>query len=75
MTVNNGDSLRIDCAACIQAKQMHKPFLRQSEHCAENPGDLMHMDLWECCATGIHSTRYFILFIDNCSRCIAVEFL
>lgn len=75
MTVNDSDSPKVNCTACIQAKQTHKPFPCQSEHHTEKPGDLMHMDLWECCATGIHGTRYFILFVDNCSRCIAVEFL
>jgi len=58
--VNDMDLPKFDCAACTQAKLVCTPFLCQSESRAEKPGDLMHMDLWECCATGIHSTRYFI---------------
>lgn len=33
------------------------------------------MDLWECHTTGIHSARYFISFIDDCSRCVTIKFL
>ena len=75
MTVSDDNSPRFDCDACVQAKQARAPFLRQSENRAERPGDLTHMDLWECHMTGIHGVRYFILFIDDCSRCIAVKFL
>jgi len=75
MTVNDTDLPKFDCAACMQAKLVHAPFPCQSESRAERPGDLTHMDLWECHATGIHSTRYFISFIDDHSRCTAIEFL
>ena len=53
MGVNKGDSPKFDCEACIQAKQVHTPFLCQSESRTEKPGDLTHMDLWECRTTGI----------------------
>ena len=75
MTVNENDSPKFDCDVCTQAKLARAPFPCQSESRAEQPGDLTHMDLWECCMTGIHGVRYFISFIDDCSRCIAVEFL
>jgi len=65
MMVNDMDLQKFDCAACTQAKLAHAPFPCQSESRAERLGDLMHTDLWECCATGIHSTRYFISFIDD----------
>ena len=65
MVVNKGDSPKFDCKVCIQAKQTHAPFLRQSESRAERPGDLTHTDLWECRTTGIHGVRYFISFIDD----------
>jgi len=73
--VDKNDSLKIECTACIQAKQAHNPFPRQSEHHAEKPGDLTHTDLWECRTTGIHGLKYFISFVDDCSRCVAIEFL
>jgi len=75
MMVDKNDSLKIECTACIQAKQAHNPFPRQSEHRAEKPGDLTHTDLWECRTTGIHGLKYFISFVDDCSRCVAIEFL
>jgi len=75
MTVNDTDLPKFDCAACTQAKLARAPFPRQSESRAERLGDLAHMDLWECRATGIHSMRYFISFIDDHSRCTAIEFL
>ena len=75
MMVNDMDLPKFDCAACMQAKLACTPFLCQSESRAERLGDLMHMDLWECHVTGIHSTRYFISFIDDHSQCIAIEFL
>ena len=75
MMVNENNPLKFDCDACTQAKQTRAPFPRQSESRAEQPGNLMHTDLWECRTTGIHGVRYFISFIDDCSRCIAVEFL
>ena len=75
MAVIEDDSPKFNCDACIQAKLARAPFLCQSESRADRPGDLTHTDLWECCTTGIHGMRYFISFIDDCSRCIAVEFL
>jgi len=75
MTVNETDLPKFNCAACTQAKLARTPFPRQSENRAERPGDLTHTDLWECHATGIHGTRYFISFIDDHSRCIVIEFL
>ena len=75
MVVNKSDSPKFDCEACIQAKQTHAPFPRQSKSRAERSGDLTHTDLWECRTTGIHGARYFISFIDDHSRCIALEFL
>ena len=75
MMVSEQDSLHLDCDACMQAKQTQTPFPRQSESRADRPGDLMHMDLWECQMTGIHGVQYFISFIDDCSRCITIEFL
>ena len=75
MMVNENDPPKFDCDACTQAKQTQAPFPRQSESRAEQLGDLTHTDLWECHTMGIHGVRYFISFIDDCSRCIAVEFL
>jgi len=75
MSVNEMDLPKFDCAACTQAKLARTPFLHQSDSRAERPGDLTHTDLWECRATGIHGTRYFISFIDDHSRCIVIEFL
>ncbi|KIM65718.1 hypothetical protein SCLCIDRAFT_112267, partial [Scleroderma citrinum Foug A] len=73
--VTKNNSLKFDCDACTQAKQAWAPFPCQSESRAEQPGDLTHTDLWECRMTGIHGVKYFISFIDDCSRCIVVEFL
>ena len=75
MMVNENNPLKFNCDACTQAKQTWAPFPCQSESRAEQLGDLTHTDLWECRTTGIHGVRYFISFIDDCSRCIAVEFL
>ena len=75
MAVIEDNSPKFDCDACIQAKLARAPFPCQSESRADQPGDLTHTDLWECRTTGIHDVRYFISFIDDCSRCIAVEFL
>ena len=75
MMVSDDNSLRFNCNVCVQAKQACAPFPCQSENRAERLGDLAHTDLWECHTTGIHGIRYFILFIDDCSRCIVVEFL
>jgi len=65
MMVNDTDLPKFDCAACTQAKLACAPFPCQSESRAERPGNLTHMDLWECHAIGIHSMGYFISFIDD----------
>jgi len=75
MMVNDTDLPKFNCTACAQTKLARALFLCQSESRAKRLGDLTHTDLWECCVTGIHSTRYFISFIDDHSRCTAIEFL
>ena len=69
------DEPTFDCAACTKAKQTQNLFPRQTVARMTKPGELTHTDLWEACETGIHGVKYFISFINNCSRCVAIKCL
>src|SRR5271156_5209350 len=34
------------CEACIQAKQAHKPFLKEAENRSKEPGERVMSDVW-----------------------------
>ena len=73
--VDHQNSPMPDCEACVQAKQMLAPFLKHAENCARNPGELTHTDLWESRSIGHGGFKYFISFMDDCSRHVTINFL
>jgi hypothetical protein len=72
----NQDSPIVDCEACIQAKQVCKPFPDSIDERSKDPGDLTHSDLWgPARVESIGRAKYYISFIDDCSRRVSVVFL
>ena len=64
-----------DCNPCIQAKQTRTSCSRQAMTRAQNPGELTHTDLWESRVISPGGLKYFMLFVDDCSRYVTVKFL
>jgi hypothetical protein len=66
----------VDCEACIQAKQVRKPFPDSIDERSKDPGELTHSDLWgPARVESIGGAKYYISFIDDCSRRVSVVFL
>lgn len=66
----------INCEACIQAKQAHKPFPKEAEHRSETPGERIMSDVWGPAPTeSIGKSKYYISFIDDCTRFGTMLFL
>ena len=64
-----------DCVACTEGKLTIKPFKKSATHVQE-VGQLTHIDLWgKYDLTSIHGRQYYILFVDDASWYITVEFL
>ncbi|KAG2337024.1 hypothetical protein BDR05DRAFT_857495, partial [Suillus weaverae] len=62
------DSPIVDCKACIQTKQVHKPFPDSIDEQSKDPGELTHSNLWgPARVESIGGAKYYISFIDDCS--------
>lgn len=65
-----------ECEACIRAKQIRELFPNSSDHHTEKPCELTHSDVWGPARTqSIGGARYYISFVDDCSRRCTVEFM
>ncbi|KAH9404753.1 hypothetical protein TYRP_000584 [Tyrophagus putrescentiae] len=63
------------CDACKKGKLKQGPF-RRSDSRASRPLELVHMDLaGPHPVTGFDGSRYFVVFVDDCTRHIAVFLL
>jgi Integrase core domain/GAG-pre-integrase domain len=68
-------SPKLDCIPCAAAKMSHKPFLATAMRTTKL-GQLTHIDLWgKYPINSIQGHQYYILFVDNYSRHVKVEFL
>jgi hypothetical protein len=64
-----------DCEACITAKQHTQPYPK-SLTWKTMAGDLTHIDLWGKYAIKlINGNQYYLLFVDNTTRYISIQFL
>jgi transposase InsO family protein len=64
------------CTACIEAKQAHNPFPKTTINRSTSPGELTHTDVWgPARTTAISGARYYITFIDDCTRRCTVQFM
>ncbi|XP_071695902.1 uncharacterized protein [Rutidosis leptorrhynchoides] len=58
----------LKCETCIQAKS-HQNSYKTSNTKTERPFALVHSDVWgPARVNGGHNFRYFLLFIDDCTR-------
>ncbi|XP_071687473.1 uncharacterized protein [Rutidosis leptorrhynchoides] len=65
----------IECETCILAKS-HQNSFKTSNTKTERPFALVHSDVWgPARVNGGHSFRYFLLFIDDCTRMTWTYFL
>jgi len=46
LSIDQSSKPSITCEACIQAKQVHKPFPKEAEHKSEIPGEHIMLDVW-----------------------------
>ncbi|KAM0020356.1 putative RNA-directed DNA polymerase [Helianthus debilis subsp. tardiflorus] len=66
---------KIDCETCFRAKSHRDPF-KPSNTKVASPFSLIHSDVWgPAPVMGGQSLRYFILFVDDCTRMTWVYFL
>ena len=64
-----------DCLHCKLAKQPALSF-NKNDSISDNPFDLIHSDIWgPSPVASINGFRYFVLFIDDCSRFTWIYFL
>ncbi|XP_071699211.1 uncharacterized protein [Rutidosis leptorrhynchoides] len=65
----------IECETCILAKS-HQNSFKTSNTKTERPFALVHFDVWgPARVNGGHNFRYFLLFIDDCTRMTWTYFL
>ena len=62
------------CQACIYGKLCKNPFPPNHER-ASNILGLIHTDLCQADTLSLNKFKYFLTFIDDCSRTIFVYFL
>jgi hypothetical protein len=68
-------SPKLDCGPYTQAKLAHKLFPSTAMQ-TDTIGILTHIDLWgKYQIQSIHGNQYYILFVDNYSRYVMVQFL
>jgi len=74
LDIDQNSSIK-DCDACTQAKQTRVPFPKQATSRSQNPGELIHTDVWGPARTTSWSgMRYNITFIDDCIRyCVCTQ--
>ena len=64
-----------NCIPCAAAKMSHKPFPATATRTTKL-GQLTHIDLWgKYPVNSIQGHQYYILFVDDYSRHVTVEFL
>ena len=69
------NSAQPDCPICVEAKQHVKPFPKNVNRKTE-PGELTHIDLWgKYAIRSINGNSYYILFVDNSTWYITIDFL
>ncbi|KAJ0939463.1 putative RNA-directed DNA polymerase [Helianthus annuus] len=65
----------LDCETCALAKSHKKPFKPSNTRVSE-PFSLIHSDVWGPAETnGGQNLRFFLLFVDDCTRMTWVYFL
>ncbi|XP_035838498.1 uncharacterized protein LOC110908724 isoform X1 [Helianthus annuus] len=66
---------KLDCETCALAKSHKKPFKPSNTRVSE-PFSLIHSDVWGPAETnGGQNLRFFLLFVDDCTRMTWVYFL
>jgi len=64
-----------DCVACTEAKQTIEPQNKSSNQ-QMTPGELTHIDVWgKYEIASINGHQYYILFVDDASWYISMQFL
>jgi transposase InsO family protein len=56
------------CVPCVHGKHHKAPFPRQASHRSETPFERIHSDLHEVPVLTLSGFRYWITFIDDCTR-------
>ena len=64
-----------DCVACTEAKLAHELY-KPVERITRIPGNLTHIDVWgKYDIVSIQGHQYYILFVDDATRYVTVQFL
>ena len=64
-----------DCDACLKSKAHQLPYPSQAQSRADHPGELIHTDVCGPFPPSRGGFRYFISFIDDCTRLAMVYFI
>jgi transposase InsO family protein len=64
-----------DCDACLMSKAHQLPYPSQAQTRAEHPIELIHTDVCGPFPSSRGGFRYFISFIDDCTRLATVYFM
>jgi Reverse transcriptase (RNA-dependent DNA polymerase)/Integrase core domain len=64
-----------DCDACLKSKAHQLPYPSQAQTRAEHPVELIHTDVCGPFPSNREGFRYFISFIDDCTRLATVYFM
>lgn len=60
------------CAACIQGKMIRKPFPKAASRRTTRKLELVHADVSGQMTTESGKSRYFIIFVDDFTRCVSL---
>jgi transposase InsO family protein len=60
------------CPTCVQAKMPRKAFKSRAAHRSSKPGQLIHSDVASYEVVSREGYKYFITFIDDCSKFLYV---
>ena len=64
------------CESCVMGKQKKLSFLTDDKKLRTTKLELVHTDLWgPSPVTSLGGSRYYITFIDDCSRKVWIYFL
>jgi hypothetical protein len=68
LKVDSDDPIPHICVPCVHGKQHRDPFPAKASHCSKTPFERIHSDLHEVPCLTSSGYRYWLTFIDDCSR-------
>jgi hypothetical protein len=73
ITLSISNEIKVQqCTTCVQCKMSRNTFKHRQAHRSTNPGQLIHLDVGCYKVNSREGYKYFITFIDKCSKACLV---